>query len=494
MKQGKKGILRTAAALLALCMTAVSAPTAAFAEKNYRPTLDDVFMLRDALVNPMLGQELRTEWDLDANGVINAADLSLMKRFVMDPPQIEEKAVMLVYMCGSDLESEASEATEDIIEMALADLTEDLEVVVLTGGASKWNNAVVNANGNYYLTITTDDLDVTQMDGGLHYMNDGSTLSTFIKEATAAHPADHYGLVMWDHGSGPIYGCCFDELSENSLSLQDMYAALADADVHFDWIGFDCCLMGNLETAYALRKYADYMVGSEESESGIGWSYTNFLSAWAAEPSMETSELVKLIVDEMVEANKRLQTDYATLAAYDLRYAAPLMESVCLYMNDVYSAYKKQGVSAFKGQRSQVLDFGEGEYDVADLASLVTTLPMQNSAAVLGAIQDMVIYNRTYQIDNTCGVTLWFPENYPQDAVLLSTVFGGVEISSQYITQMREMSNSMMRSNGIFSAGSSRCRTAAEVFALQKPAQRELPAAVIAALEAFPVGAAHLGS
>ncbi|MCR5235609.1 MAG: hypothetical protein K6E34_00220 [Lachnospiraceae bacterium] len=37
---------------------------------------------------------------------------------------------------------------------------------------------------------------------------------------------------------------------------------------HFDFIGFDACLMATVETAYMLSPYADYMIASEEFEPG----------------------------------------------------------------------------------------------------------------------------------------------------------------------------------------------------------------------------------
>ena len=209
--------------------------------------------------------QLNEYGDVDGDGRINAKDLTLLKRKLLEPEdETSDKRVMLVYMCGSDLESGYSEATEDLNEMLKAKYTEDLEVVILTGGASKWNNSYAAADGNYYITIGSEGVKSEKMSGGTHKMSDGNTLKTFISEATAAHPADHYSLVFWDHGSGPLFGLCYDEIAENVLSTTAMYQAIGAAGVHFDWIGFDCCLMGSAEVAYTLRDYADYMIGSEE--------------------------------------------------------------------------------------------------------------------------------------------------------------------------------------------------------------------------------------
>ena len=436
-----------AAASEALTFSAAAAPgSTAYAagdcNKDGKIDGTDVFLLRDWLLNQ---GESNQYGDLDGDKILTAKDLTLLKRKVMTPEAAEEKAVMLVYLCGSDLESGQddrgqmyAEATEDLSEMMEATYTDDLEVVLLTGGSKNWKTPYASADGNYYITINADGVSSEKMSGGQHYMSDSSTLQTFIEEATAAHPATHYGLVLWDHGSGPLYGLCYDELADDMLYLSELNSAIKNAGVHFDWIGFDCCLMGSAEVAYTLRDYADYMIGSEESESGLGWTYTDFLTKWAKKPDMDVPTLAKYIIDDMVATNKMYRCE-ATLACYDLHYADALMQSIYGYTAELYQTYKSSGISNIVAARSKCMDFGDGEFDLVDVGSLMTNLPNNSSDAVLAAVDNMVIYHKNYILDDACGVSTWFFENYPGDAEYLSYMYSSLDFDSDYLKQMAAM-------------------------------------------------------
>ena len=52
---------------------------------------------------------------------------------------------VLVYMCGSDLESEAGLATDNLIELTGSELGNNVNFVIQTGGASKWRNNIITA-------------------------------------------------------------------------------------------------------------------------------------------------------------------------------------------------------------------------------------------------------------------------------------------------------------------------------------------------------------
>lgn len=47
---------------------------------------------------------------------------------------------VFVYMCGSDLESSYGAATADISEMIDASPSDEVTVIIQTGGANKWQN------------------------------------------------------------------------------------------------------------------------------------------------------------------------------------------------------------------------------------------------------------------------------------------------------------------------------------------------------------------
>jgi hypothetical protein len=92
------------------------------------------------------------------------------------------------------------------------------------------------------------------------------TLSDFIIWAKTNFPAEHYALVIVDHGHG-LKGTSWDLTtndiqSEDYLSPKDFREALQDSG-SVDVIFMEACLVANLENAYQSRGYTLYYVASE---------------------------------------------------------------------------------------------------------------------------------------------------------------------------------------------------------------------------------------
>ncbi|MCD6488404.1 MAG: hypothetical protein J7K21_04185 [Desulfurococcales archaeon] len=99
---------------------------------------------------------------------------------------------------------------------------------------------------------------------------DPDTLKSFIEFVVGNYPAEHYMLIIWDHGGGPG-GAAWDYSSDDDyLTLKEIREAVEEAGVHLDIIGFDACLMATIDAAYEFRNVADYLVASEETEPGHG--------------------------------------------------------------------------------------------------------------------------------------------------------------------------------------------------------------------------------
>ena len=156
-------------------------------------------------------------------------------------------------------------------------------------------------------------------------------LSSFINYCTEYYPARHYSLICWDHGGGPVYGYGYDELhSYDSLLLQEMKEAMGETqfnkDNKLDFIGFDACLMGSLETASTWQEYADYMIASQETEAGAGWNYS-FLKDLPSVTAKEAAENIVSAYGQYYEENRtQFFAPDATLAALDLSCTAEAEE------------------------------------------------------------------------------------------------------------------------------------------------------------------------
>jgi hypothetical protein len=102
------------------------------------------------------------------------------------------------------------------------------------------------------------------------------SVSDFAIWGITNYPAEKYMLIMWDHG-GAWISQSSDEDSGNDISLPEFVSALENIKTatgidKFEAIGFDMCLMAQLEVMDSIAPYARYGIGSEENEPGAGWS------------------------------------------------------------------------------------------------------------------------------------------------------------------------------------------------------------------------------
>ncbi|HBA51252.1 MAG TPA: hypothetical protein DCZ91_26330 [Lachnospiraceae bacterium] len=94
--------------------------------------------------------------------------------------------------------------------------------------------------------------------------------------------------VLLGGGGGSVSGYGYDEKfsSSGSMNLSGLTSALKACNVKFNFIGFDACLMATAETALTLSPYADYLIASEETEPGVGWYYTDWLTSFGEDTSI----------------------------------------------------------------------------------------------------------------------------------------------------------------------------------------------------------------
>lgn len=239
-----------------------------------------------------------TGWELGSNtGRLNTSvDSQAREKRTQILGKGKDEVTIMVYMCGTDLESRSGMATSDLQEMLAADLGDKVNLIVFTGGCTKWKNNVVSSSVNQIYQITDGKMKVLKKDAGKASMTDPNTLVDFIKYCDTNFPANRNQLIFWDHGGGSISGYGYDEKNRvsGSMDLAEINQALKKAGVTFDFIGFDACLMATLETALMLSPYADYLIASEETEPGVGWYYTDWLTALGKNTSMSTLILVKI--------------------------------------------------------------------------------------------------------------------------------------------------------------------------------------------------------
>ena len=104
---------------------------------------------------------------------------------------------VLVYMSGSDLESESASGTADLNEMVAAGIDPDAEVTVLveTGGAQYWHTQGVYARANQIHRVTQEGVSTLKTLPAAS-MGSGETLAAFLAFARENNPAERTLLVV----------------------------------------------------------------------------------------------------------------------------------------------------------------------------------------------------------------------------------------------------------------------------------------------------------
>ncbi len=215
---------------------------------------------------------------------------------------------------------------------------------------------------------------------------DPRSLRDFIVWGIENYPAQHYAVILWNHGTGwkedDIYAfarnrgvqlkasedevrslsrntrlssafflssilevmqledgesraIAFDDSSLDFLDNAKLQQAFREAEEQtgqkVSLIGMDACLMSMVEVAYQLRANANYMVGSQEVEPLSGWPYTAILSSLTNDSGMTPEALAKLIVQEYgryYEEDSRGSLPQITQSATNLTVIEKLAEAV----------------------------------------------------------------------------------------------------------------------------------------------------------------------
>ncbi|MEN6338881.1 MAG: clostripain-related cysteine peptidase [Clostridiaceae bacterium] len=322
-----------------------------------------------------------------------------------------ETVTLMVYMCGTDLESKSGMATADLEEMASATLSDNVRIIVETGGTSNWQNNVVQSGTNQRLRVKQGGLLMLDNSVGKKSMVEPDTLSDFIQYCKSEFPADRYMLVLWDHGGGSLTGYGYDELFPNgSMSLDEINTALKDGGCKFDLIGFDACLMATMETALVTAQYGDYLIASEATEPGTGWYYTNWLSELSANPSLATLDVGKTILDDYIQMSS--SSSQTTLSLVDLaEFSQTAPEAFSAFSTSTKELIANDGYSEVASARSGARDFSAGsKINQIDLIHFAENLNTTESNALAQVLLGSVKYNRnSTNISHANGLSIYFP-------------------------------------------------------------------------------------
>ena len=349
-----------------------------------------------------------------------------------------DTVTIMVYMCGTDLESKSGMGTADLQEMLSATLSNKVNLLVYTGGCKQWKNNVVSSTNNQIYKLEQGGMRCLVQNAGSPAMTNPATLTDFIQYCAKNYPANRNELIFWDHGGGSLSGYGYDEkyASSGSMTLQGINEALKNAGVTFDFIGFDACLMATLENALTLTPYADYLIASEETEPGVGWYYTDWLTALSQNTSLSTLELGKKIADDFVTVcNQKCRGQKTTLSVVDLaeleKTVPTTFKNFAVGTSNLLQSNNYQTVS---NARSQAREFASSsKIDQIDLVHLAYNMNTKESRALADTLLSAVKYNATSSnMTDAYGLSIYFPYQKTSKVKNAVATYEAIGLNSEY--------------------------------------------------------------
>ena len=317
----------------------------------------------------------------------------------------ENDLTVLVYLCGSDLEAENGQATDDIREMVSSGVggSGRVSVLLATGGALEWQRYGISDRSVQYYRLGVSEPELMK-DAGRRSMGDAATLSGFLSWGLSAAPAERVILILWDHGGGPVFGLCSDQnFSDDSLTLSELRAGLADGlnGRKLDIVGFDCCLMNCLDVCADLTGVADYAVLSQEMVSGTGLDYDAWMKPLAENPSLPSEQIAVSMAETYVAENSRgRDAGTATMSVIStamMPAVTAAAEAFCASL----AGEVESNLSGVVRLRAKLTSFGEfmdsdasDLVDVESMCDVFSALLPDECAALKQAAREAVVFNR----------------------------------------------------------------------------------------------------
>jgi hypothetical protein len=265
----------------------------------------------------------------------------------------------MVYLAGDNNLDSAGLA--DLDEMKQVGSSHELNVLAQFDRAG-----ATIATKRYRLRRGTSLADDAVLSLGETNMGDPGILRDFIEWGLANYTAEHYLVVLWNHGNGwddaDVYraarnirlqvtrrktvlqetdgpprgklttehlravssrfrlslfsttvhaavkarGIAYDDQAGDFLDNREIKNVFSQIEkksgATIDILGMDACLMNMVEVAYQIRDCFAFVVGSEETEPGAGWPYHTILASLAANPATTPRALSALIVANYLKA------------------------------------------------------------------------------------------------------------------------------------------------------------------------------------------------
>ncbi|MEM3341477.1 MAG: clostripain-related cysteine peptidase [Thermoplasmata archaeon] len=356
----------------------------------------------------------------DNNNNWGYANITVYVSNNQNPPSTGVQWTFIVWLAADN--SLSSAGSDDLSEMKSgykSTGTGKFEAIVMIDQSRSGDTKVYRITPGGATTISNSQVDSswgTEIDSGSY-----SNLVKFVNWAIRNYPAQRYVLDLWNHGGG-WQGTNWDDSSGSHITMSQLKSALNSIYTgamnrnKIDVVGFDECLMGQVEVMSQVDDFAKYAVASEKTEPGDGWPYDTIFAAICANPSMTGAQMATMIAQKYIES---YSYDSVTQAAYDLSKLPDLISAVDALAQAIISA----GTGIKTNVKSAVSATEEYDsykyYDLwhlcANLKTKVSVAAVQTAASnVQSAVENVVLYSnhKGSGTTNAHGITIYYGTSY----------------------------------------------------------------------------------
>ena len=336
-----------------------------------------------------------------------AAALMILPALALTAPAGAEPVpvdwTVMIYMDGDN--NVESYALMDLAELEMVGSSGDVNIVVLLDTYGEEANL---------LHVQSPISEVIEPWGEPN-MGDPATLTSFIDRAEYLYPAEKYALVMWNHGGG-IRGLCWDDDNDGDyLRMSEFRDGLVNAQVSFDVIVLNACVMATAEIAHQMVGYADFVVFSQENMYAVGFPYDLVAGSLVQTPTMEARDFAQMMADHYVVQFQELGWDGVTISIYDMAQVYAVASAVNAFGN-AQKATVAQYYMEYKTLRrltpapNNAADLIVYATNVRDSAVITDTAVKASAQAVIDAASAAIVFEwGSEDVADETGLGIWFP-------------------------------------------------------------------------------------
>jgi hypothetical protein len=270
-------------------------------------------------------------------------------------------------------------------------------------------------------------------------MSDPAVLTDFINWAGDNYPADHYMLILSDHGAGwreedEIFkGIIWDDTTGGweHIDIPELAQSLETANVSMDILVLDACNMQMIEVAWELGMEMstppNYLIASENT----GWAsrvpYDDFLAQLTGNPNIEQLAICETIVNEYINSFSTLSATMSTFH-FNNEFLNNGLDIINNFANALLASTYQEEISSARSNAQAYVLWDRPQYkDLYDFAQIIkNNVPdCQSEAQAVMDLLNSVIVAEGHTgpgMDNSHGLSIYLidsPAEYDSNYDLL---------------------------------------------------------------------------